>query len=74
MKNLFKTIVVLLVLIIVLSAALKIKRYAVTPKEKPPRAVSVQPAQQTVHQNLACVRIQRKEFNQTNTQRLWVRL
>lgn len=70
MKNLFKTVMVLLVFAIVLSAAVEIKRYAVAPKEKQPRAVSVQPAQQTVHQNLACVRIQRKEFNQTNTQRL----
>lgn len=65
---------VLLVLAIVLSAVLEIKRYAVKPKEKPPRAVSVQPAQQNLHRNLASVRIQRKEFNQTNTQRLWVRL
>lgn len=74
MKNLFKTIMVLLVLAIVISAALEIKRYAVKPKEKQPRAVSVQPAQQNLHRNLACVRIQRMEFNRTNTQRLWVRL
>lgn len=70
MKKLFKTIMVLLVLTIVVSAALEIKRYAVKPKEKQPRAVSVQPAQQTVHQNLAYARIQRKQFNRTNTQRL----
>ena len=70
MKNLFKTIMVLLVLTIVVSAALEIKRYAVKPKEKQPRAVSVQPAQHAVHQNLALARIQRKDFKRTNTQRL----
>lgn len=69
MKNLFKTILVLLVLTIVVSAALEIKRYVIQPKQKEHPAVSIQLQQQPVHRNLA-VRIQRKEFKRLNTARL----
>lgn len=64
MKNLFKTILALLVLAIVVSVALEIKRYVTEPKKEQPE-ISVQPERQSTHRNIAC-RIQRKSFPKYN--------
>ena len=64
MKKLLISLLLSIVLAVMVTVALEIKRYVAEPKKEHPE-ISVQPQQQSTHRNLAC-RIQRKAIPRFN--------
>lgn len=64
MKKLLISLLLSIVLAVMVTVALEIKKYVTEPKKEHPE-ISVQPQEQSTYRNIAC-RIQRKSFPRFN--------